>query len=341
MDTTTAYFFGIPVATNHLENEDQRQEWQDRYEGGSPPAYMFFLHHLPQLTAWLARYGINMVPKDRLFFKDQFEAWSLSMCSRAEHLSSAVASGSNREPGHFPVVYDQLKRITRKENMSEDPSIMLNDTRQRGHEAGNILKVPRSPQQLEIASELMDQLIATHDTMGISLLYISYELSRNPKIQDHLRAELESLPTPATYGSVDEEIPDARSLDDLPLLHAIIMETLRLHPAVAGAQPRVTPPNTSTKLGDYVNIPPGTVVSAYAWSLHRNPEVFPDPDGWHPERWLETDSGAAAYQGNDKKERWFWAFSSGARMCIGSNYAMLSKSLDYLKNGDTLLMYSQ
>jgi unspecific monooxygenase len=181
----------------------------------------------------------------------------------------------------------------------------------------------------------MDQLVATHETFGITLLYVSWELSRNPNMQDRLRAELKGLPTPLTYGSADEEIPDARTLDDLPLLHAIVMETMRLHPAVPGGQPRVTPPNSSTKIGDYANIPPNTRVSANAWSLHRNPEVFPDPEGWHPERWLESEPSCAAYKGSDKKERWFWAFSSGGRMCIGSNYAMQSEFAMLEPNMDT------
>ena len=327
MDMATAYFFGLPAGTNFLENDDKRQHWLKQYLRSRPRDYMFFLQHFPQLTSWFAKFGIHIVPKDRIYINDEVDAWCLNMCTGAEALLSEVASGAEKRPGYFPVVYEQLKRITRKENMSEDPSIRLNDSaiRQKDNEAGYVLSVPRSRQQLEIASELMDQLIATHETFGITLLYVSWELSRNRPMQDRLRAELKSLPTPLIYGSADEEIPDARTLDDLPLLHAILMETLRLHPAVPGGQPRVTPPNSLTKIGNHPNIPPNTRVSAYAWCLHRNPEVFPDPEGWHPERWLESEPSCASYQGSDKKERWFWAFSSGGRMCIGSNYAMQSE----------------
>ncbi|PVH92504.1 cytochrome P450 family protein [Periconia macrospinosa] len=324
LDLTSAYFFGLPVGTNFIQNDDARNKWLQQYHKSHPFDAIFWLQHIPGLTLFLAKLGIHVLPKDRIWFNDEFDAWCLNLCARAENLLAEVDSGTDeRQPGNFPVVYEQLKRITKKEKMSEEPSIHLKESaaRQKGREVGDLLDVPRSPQQLEIASELLDQLVATHGTLPITLLYVSWELSRNPEMQRRLRAELKSLPIPLEYGSAEKSIPDARTLDDLPLLHAVIMETLRLHPAIPGGQPRVTPQGSVTQVGDYAGIPPGTLVNSYAWSLHRNPDVFPDPEGWHPERWLESEE-SATYQGSDKKERWFWAFSSGSRMCVGSNFAM-------------------
>jgi cytochrome P450 len=44
------------------------------------------------------------------------------------------------------------------------------------------------------------------------------------------------------------------------------------------------------------------------YTLHRNPDVFKEPDTFIPERWLNDDP---------ELKRWWWAFSSGGRMCIG------------------------
>jgi len=44
------------------------------------------------------------------------------------------------------------------------------------------------------------------------------------------------------------------------------------------------------------------------FSLHRNPDVFKDPLDFNPDRWLDASV---------EMKKWFWAFSSGGRMCIG------------------------
>jgi cytochrome P450 len=51
------------------------------------------------------------------------------------------------------------------------------------------------------------------------------------------------------------------------------------------------------------------------YTLHRNAEVFPDPLVFKPERWLGECGDLA------EMKKWFWAFSSGGRMCIGLQYA--------------------
>jgi cytochrome P450 len=116
--------------------------------------------------------------------------------------------------------------------------------------------------------------------------------------------------------SIPASMPSPQDIDSLPILHAVVMETLRLHPAIPGGQPRSTP-SPSCTLAGYANIPGGMRVNAQAYSLHRNEAAFPRPEEWLPERWLGEVEGEY-----EKKERWFWAFGSGGRMCIGSNFAM-------------------
>jgi cytochrome P450 len=99
------------------------------------------------------------------------------------------------------------------------------------------------------------------------------------------------------------------------------METLRLHAPIPGLEPRITPAGGCTLAG-YDNIPGNVRVSAMPYALHRNGDVFPDPGSWRPERWLQASEA-------EMKEmlRWFWAFGSGGRMCIGSNLAMQEMKL--------------
>ena len=114
------------------------------------------------------------------------------------------------------------------------------------------------------------------------------------------------------------ELPPPKSIDNLPLLEAIVTETLRLHAPIPGIQPRVTP-KPSCSLAGYDNIPAGIRVNAQAYSLHRNPQVFPDPESWQPKRWLKEENSLEELE---ERRRWFWAFGSGGRMCVGSNLAL-------------------
>ncbi|KAH8679549.1 cytochrome P450 [Tricladium varicosporioides] len=124
----------------------------------------------------------------------------------------------------------------------------------------------------------------------------------------------------ATETSV-ENLPSHRSIDSLPLLDAVVFETLRLHCPVPGSQPRVTPATNShsmTTILGYSNIPPGVRVSSQAYSLHRNSKVFPDPETWKPERWYQ-----ASQEERSEMMSWFWAFGSGSNMCPGNYFAFL------------------
>ena len=136
-----------------------------------------------------------------------------------------------------------------------------------------------------------------------------FHLSREPAIQSRLRQDVCSVGNAMVYPSSHAPVPAPKELDSLPLLDAVIMETLRLHPAIAGPQPRVTP-MSDVKIGPYNGIPPFTRVSAQASCLHQNPEVFPAPQIWLPERWLGSlsDSEKSSVK---NMHRWFWAFGSG------------------------------
>lgn len=130
---------------------------------------------------------------------------------------------------------------------------------------------------------------------------------------------------------------DTKTIDALPFLEACLLETLRLNAPIPGPQPRTPTSPSQLSLGvggQTVIIPPDTRVSAQAYSLHRNPDVFPDPERWDPERWLIDESAPREDEEERLKEmhRWFWAFGSGGRMCFGSNFALLGTSPIFLRH---------
>ena len=181
--------------------------------------------------------------------------------------------------------------------------------------------VPSEDVMERCASEMLDHVIATQETQAISWTYILHRLSSNPQIQDELRVELQTL-HPLVGSSDDRKtLPSPADLDKLPLLEALILETLRLHAANPARMQRIVPPECLTLHGH--QIPGGTTVSTNAYCLHRNSEVFPEPFEWKPERWLAAKGDREAEKAAvDEKRRWFWAFGSGPRMCIGQHFAV-------------------
>ena len=270
-------------------------------------AYLFgltngtnFLEHVEKRRRWLSLYSTfkNQSAKDRAL--GEIEQWCLSMCEAAKTLVSSMVSGDS--PSTAPVVYGQLAKGLDESSLSQ-------------------------PKNVVIASEMLDHLIAGHETSGITLTYIMYELSRRPGLQSQLREELWGLsPTiicstgsaaaQDTNDGISNHMANPRSIDALPLLEAVLQETLRLYAAAPAPQPRVSPFPPTTIEG-YTDIPGGVKVSSSAYTLHRNAEVFPEPEKWIPDRWLEAEACK-----RKEMRRWFWAFGSGGRMCIGSNFAM-------------------
>lgn len=295
----SAYLFGLPNATNFLQDVPRRKYMLHTYQCRKP--FEFYNQEVPNLLAWARTLRIPLIPKWCDEANEVMEAWGLELCDKADKNLTAT------EPGSEPAVYKQLKRSMEKQLPSKeaDPEAHAEALKQ---------------MRLEIACEMFDHLTAGHETSAAGLTWLYWELSKHPDIQRELREELLTLSPTITYpvpscSSLD--LPHPKSIDALPLLQAIVMETLRLHAPIPGIQPRVTPYPT-TSLAGYDDIPPNTRVSAQAYSLHRNAEVFPEPETWQPKRWLKPHDSPEM----EEMRRWFWAFGSGGRMCVGSNLAV-------------------
>ncbi|KAI0020435.1 cytochrome P450 [Xylariomycetidae sp. FL0641] len=165
---------------------------------------------------------------------------------------------------------------------------------------------------LDCASEAADHLLAGIDTTSDTLLFLVWQLSRpeHAAYQRRLVGEVRALPPAALNADGN---PAAEAADRLPFLDALIKETLRLHAPLPASEPRALPADA---LVDGYRVPAGTVVGMAPYTLHRNPEVFPEPLAFRPERWLGGLGDV-----NEMKKYW-WAFSSGGRMCIGIHLAM-------------------
>ncbi|KAF9226991.1 cytochrome P450 [Gyrodon lividus] len=168
----------------------------------------------------------------------------------------------------------------------------------------------------DIISEMMGHMIAGSDTTSNSLSYFFWELSRRQDIMGKLQTELDQVMHDRHV------IPDIAVLQKLPYLNAFIKEGLRLYSAAPSDLERVVPPsiakngatNEPFDLMGYA-LPPGTVVATQSWSMHRDSNVFPSPDTFLPDRWLQGPDIIA------KMSQSLMPFGTGSRMCGGMNLA--------------------
>ncbi|PFH57096.1 hypothetical protein XA68_15514 [Ophiocordyceps unilateralis] len=290
MDLLSAYIFGIQGSTNFLDDQSYRHHWLRMYLNRHH--HSFWPQELPTLTKLCSKLGVRLYPSfvDKEYA--ELQDWNLQLCNRARDFLVRGETSEENEPVVFRALYAGIKK---EEESEGSRSIQKRD--------------------LAVASEIMDQLLAGHETAGITLTYLTWRMSQNPALQDQLRAELLSLKP--TTEAVSGNLPDGKALDALPLLQAVIMETLRLHSPIPAPQPRITP-YPFTRI-DGFDVPGGVRVAALAYTLHLNETVFPDPRRWDHTRWLPDETSDEAQK--DMK-RQFWAFGSGGRMCIGSNFAL-------------------
>ncbi|OCL13261.1 cytochrome P450, partial [Glonium stellatum] len=166
---------------------------------------------------------------------------------------------------------------------------------------------------MAIASECADHFLAGIDTTSDSLMFLVWalSLSENARFQDRLTEEVCGLPQ---HYLNQDGIPLVEACDGLIFLDAIIKGTLRLYAPLPATEPRSLPIPSNI---DSFDIPAGVIVGMSPYSLHRTPEVFKDPLTFNPCRWLDSPE-----EDLNKMKKWWWAFSSGGRMCIGIHLAM-------------------
>jgi cytochrome P450 family 135 len=145
----------------------------------------------------------------------------------------------------------------------------------------------------ELRDQLMTLLMAGHETTATGLAWAFDLLFRSPQKVDRLRAELEE--------------------DGHEYLDAVIEETLRVRPVVPFVGRQLREP---TELGGHW-LPEGTVVMPSIYLAHMRRDVYPDPEVFRPERFLDESPAP-------RPDTYSWLpFGGGTRRCIGAAFAQL------------------
>ncbi|KAF2212832.1 hypothetical protein CERZMDRAFT_40428, partial [Cercospora zeae-maydis SCOH1-5] len=71
------------------------------------------------------------------------------------------------------------------------------------------------------------------------------------------------------------------------------------------------------------HFPAGTTVSMNAWAMHYDPTIFPEPEKFMPDRWLDADDDTDKTSSKLRMQEAYFPFGLGSRTCIGRNIATL------------------
>jgi cytochrome P450 len=145
----------------------------------------------------------------------------------------------------------------------------------------------------ELRDELMTLLVAGHETTATALSWAIELLARHPEQLDRLESEVESG---------GDEYRDA-----------VIKETLRLRPVIALVLRKLKEP---MEIGGRL-LPAGVSVAPSIYLVHRRPDIYPEPERFRPERFIEQPAGTYTWM----------PFGGGVRRCLGGAFAEFEMSV--------------
>lgn len=174
-------------------------------------------------------------------------------------------------------------------------------------------KEPEKVTQYHIFMMGLSNMIAGSDTTAVSLSAILYHLLHNPETMKKLREEIKTAEREGRCGNPKVKF---RESQEMPYLQAVIKEALRMHPATGLPLWRVVP-TAGVEIAGHL-FPGGTNIGVNTWVAHNNPTIFPRPEEFRPERWLESNEGQVK-----KMEAYWMPFGLGSRTCLGKHISLL------------------
>jgi cytochrome P450 len=170
----------------------------------------------------------------------------------------------------------------------------------------------------QLVEEVIILFLAGHETSANALAWTFHLLSHHPESMERLRAELDRV--------CPGRPPTMQECRELTYLTQVLEESMRLYPPAWITDRKAL---VDDQYEDYP-LPKDTIVSPFIYGLHHDPEFWPDPQRFDPDRF-----SAPAKQ--HRPPYTYLPFGGGPRLCIGNNFAMLEMQLvlaEYVRRFD-------
>ena len=147
-----------------------------------------------------------------------------------------------------------------------------------------------------------DMFVAGSDTSSTAIEWAMASLLNSPQVMEKVKGELRSVL--GKKAQVEES-----DIAQLPYLQAVVKEVLRLYPPVPMSFYRA---EATVQVQGYT-IPQGTTIMLNIWAVHRNADLWADPEKFMPERFMDGDIDFFS----SNKECKLIPFGGGRRVCLG------------------------
>ncbi|XP_070556749.1 cytochrome P450 3A29-like [Ptychodera flava] len=165
----------------------------------------------------------------------------------------------------------------------------------------------------EILGQALTFFFAGFETTSTLMGFLAYSLATNPDIQEKLCAEIDDV-----MAKYDE--PTYEAVSKMSYLDMVVCEALRMYPPA----PRFDRQCTEDITIAGIHIPKGMVIAVALYTIHHNPEIYPDPEKFIPERFTKEEK--------EKRHPYAWLpFGAGPRNCIGMRFALMEAKIGLVR----------
>ncbi|XP_055845081.1 probable cytochrome P450 28d1 [Episyrphus balteatus] len=165
----------------------------------------------------------------------------------------------------------------------------------------------------ELLSHIMTFLIDGFETSANVIAVCLYQLAKNPAEQEKLRTEI--LNSLNKNGELDFEYLEGPSYVD-----QCLNESIRLVPPIVVHKKLCTEPCVLTnRNGVKLQVNRNDIVLIPAYAIYYDPQYFPNPEEFQPDRFSEENGGVKKYRDMSV----FFPFGDGPRICLGMKFALI------------------
>ncbi|CAF3757439.1 unnamed protein product [Rotaria sp. Silwood1] len=253
--------------------------------GPAPIPILVFSH---RLARHLSETGYSMVPRDTMNYFTQL--FNQILARRRQYLE--------RRNDFIQMMIDHEEEVKHEEQVEKQ------------ERQSEIVK--KTLNDKEILGQALVFLVAGYETTSVLISFFFYVMATEPVIQEKV------------YNEIRQELGDDEvtyeKLSQLQYLDMVINETLRMYPPFTRFE-RVA--SNNYQLGNY-DIPKGTIISVPVYPIHHDPNIWPEPEKFIPERFLPTEKAK-------RHPMTYLPFGDGPRNCIGMRFALLEAKLAIVK----------
>ena len=259
----------------------------------NPKLVLLFLW--PELAGFLLKHNIiSLFPQDSLAFLDEVSHKIIEIRrSKLERRDDFIQMALEHE--EHETVPSSSENANNQDTETNSSDIKWNKP------------LKKTLTNKEIVAQSVLFLTAGYDTTALITCFISYQLAIYPQYQERLCKEVDEV-LKKHDGKVSYE-----AVNEMPYMDMFISETMRMYPP-ASRTDRVA--STDYEYNG-MKLDKGQVWSVAIYALHHDPDVYPDPETFDPERFNEEN----------KKSRdscAFLPFGAGPRNCVGMRFALIT-----------------